>query len=386
MKTWVILCWCALLTACATVVTVPPAETVLNDKLFTPPTARIDAADVFALSDEMRHYLDNDIAKYVRTKGTTHALVDALYSKQQLQLEYESAMTRNAAQAFASRSGNCLSLVIMTAAFAKQMGINVEFQSVFIDETWSRKGNINFLSGHVDLSLRRPAVDSQYGPMDNSSLIVDFLPSDDVQAYRRQTITEKTIIAMYMNNRAAESLAVDQVNDAYWWAREAILQAPTFLSAYNTLGVIYESHGNRKEAEQVFSMILEREPDNLAALSNQARLLAKLGRTAEAAALNARLTKIEPYPPFYFFDRGMLAMRAGDFQKAKEMFSKEVNRAAYYHEFQFWLGIADLRLGDMTEARKHIAMALENGPTIADRDLYSAKLEQLKMSKSYRQN
>lgn len=387
MKTWVILGMCAWLSACASVATMPPpAETVLNDQLFSPPAARIDAADVFALSAGMQHYLDSDIARSVRAKGAVDALVDALYSRQQLKLEYESAMTRNAAQAFESRTGNCLSLVIMTAAFAKKLGINVEFQSVYVEETWSRKGNINFLSGHVDLALRRSATDSHYDALGGTTTIIDFLPPGETETYRRKAIAENTIVGMYMNNRAAESLALGNVNDAYWWAREAIRQAPTFLSSYNTLGVIYEKHGNLKEAEKVFSMVLEREPDNIAALSNQASLLEDLGRTEEAKALNARLTKIEPYPPFYFFDQGMVAMRAGDFRKAKELFSKEVKRAAYYHEFQFWLGIADLQLGDLSEAREHLTIALENGPTVADRNLYSAKLEQLKMSKPSRQN
>ncbi|MES2070652.1 MAG: hypothetical protein V4488_09915 [Pseudomonadota bacterium] len=386
MKTWATLCLCALLSACASVSTLPRVDSLLNDKLFQPASVRIDANDVFALSGEMQRYLEQDIAKLVRVKGTTSALVDALYNKQQLKLEYESAMTRNAAQAFSSRSGNCLSLVIMTAAFAKKMDINIEFHSVYVEETWSRKGNINFLSGHVNLTLGRTATKSRFEYIGDPPLIVDFIPASESRGYRQQVIPESTIVAMYMNNRAAESLAVDKVDDAYWWAREAVIQAPTFLSAYNTLGVVYQTRDMLKQADQVFSAVLEREPDNIAALSNQSKVLRDLGRLEESKALNARLARIEPYPPFYFFDRGIAAMKEGDFQTAKELFTKEVNRAAYHHEFQFWLGIADMRLGDVREARKHIAIALENGPTIADRDLYSAKLEQLKMYKATRQN
>lgn len=382
MKAWAILCMCALLSACASVTTVPSTDTVLNDKLFAPASVRIDAGDVFALSDEMRAYLNNDIARLVRSKGsTTDALVEALYNKSLLRLDYESSMTRNASQSFASRSGNCLSLVIMTAAFAKQLGVSVQFNSVFVDETWSRKGNINFLNSHVNLSLGRK-INSRFDYMNDPQVTIDFLPAEETRGYRRQSISESTVIAMYMNNRAAESLAENRVDDAYWWAREAIRTAPAFMVAYNTLGVIYQAHGNFAEATRVFGLILEREPGNIAALSNQARILARLGRLEEAKTLSARLKEMEPYPPFYFFDRGMAAMRQGDFKAAKELFSQEVNRAAYYHEFQFWLGIADLRLGDMTEARRHIEIALENGPNIADRNLYSAKLEQMKYRSS----
>jgi hypothetical protein len=40
-------------------------------------------------------------------------------------IEYDSTVTRTAAQTYAARAGNCLSLVIMTAAFAEELGLRV---------------------------------------------------------------------------------------------------------------------------------------------------------------------------------------------------------------------------------------------------------------------
>jgi len=40
-------------------------------------------------------------------------------------LEYESRVTRNASETYAARMGNCLSLVIMTAAFARKVGMRI---------------------------------------------------------------------------------------------------------------------------------------------------------------------------------------------------------------------------------------------------------------------
>ena len=75
-------------------------------------------------------------------------------------------------------------------------------------------------------------------------------------------------------------------------------------------------------------------------------------------------------------------MRAGDINAARDLFAKEVARAPYNHEFQFWLALAYLRLGSVEEARKHLALALENSTTRGERDLYAAKLEKLKRSGS----
>ena len=41
---------------------------------------------------------------------------------------------------------------------------------------------------------------------------------------RAMAVGEDTILAMYMNNRAAEALVRGRVDDAYWLAREAIRQ------------------------------------------------------------------------------------------------------------------------------------------------------------------
>ena len=70
------------------------------------------------------------------------------------------------------------------------------------------------------------------------------------------------------------------------------------------------------------------------------------GRTAEANVLASRLEQLEPHPAFSYFNRGMKALQDGNPAAARELFAKEVDRAPYYHEFRFWLGIAYLRLGD----------------------------------------
>lgn len=380
MKTWAILLLCGVLAACTSAPVAPPQrpEALFHDDLFAAPSQRINADDVFALSDDMRRYLTQGIAWQLHSAGLQQGLIDALYSREQLKLEYDSAMTRNAAQAFDARSGNCLSLVIMTAAFAKELGLRVQYQSVLVDEAWSRSGGMYFSSGHVNLTLGRRFINALPGYNTNQSITIDFLPIEDTRGQHTRVIAEATVVAMYMNNRAAESLAQGQVDDAYWWARAGIEHMPTFLSAYNTLGVVYLRHGNLPQAEQVLQDVVAREPGNASALSNLALVLDRQGRTAEAETRRRQLAQIEPYPPFHFFDLGIEAMHAGDYAAAKRLFAKEIDRAAYHHEFHFWLGVANFRLGDLKEARKHLTIALENSTTRSTHDLYAAKLDWLR--------
>jgi Tfp pilus assembly protein PilF len=266
----------------------------------------------------------------------------------------------------------------MTAAFAKELGLNVYFQNVVVDQTWRRSGGLYLASGHVNLSLSKPISIDQRNYEPARALTIDFLPPQDMAGYRTTPLEEKTIVAMYMNNRAVEALAQNQVDNAYWWARAAVTQNPSFTAAYNTLAVVYQRHGDRQLAEHAFRAALERSPDDIAVMQNLVPLLAELGKNEESQLMSKRLARLEPSPPFHYFDLGMKAMERKDYQAAKALFAREVGRAPYNDEFHFWLGIAHLRLGEAEQARQQIALALDNSTTRDGKAQYSAKLAHLR--------
>ena len=370
----------ALLAGCATMPGTPPAARLFADRLFAAPSERVSPADVFALSEDMKKYLAESVAGRSRGAADRQALMDALYGKGQLKLEYESTLTRNASQAFADRAGNCLSLVIMTAAFAKAMDMPVRFQRLVSDETVTRSGDIHFYIGHVNVSLGSKQAESGLDRGRSDDMTIDFLPPQLTRGLHMQPVREETVIAMYMNNRAAEALARGQVDDAYWWAREAVLADPTFGSGQNTLGVVYQRHGNLAEAEAALAYALDHEPRNTHVMSNLVGVLAARGRTDESTALARKLAQIEPIPAFQLFDRGRKAYDEGDNVAARDLFAKEVERAPHYHEFRYWLAAAYARLGDAEAARRELALAMEYSLTHSERDIYAAKLDRLRAS------
>lgn len=378
MKSWGALLCSLLLAACASPPVAQRPESPFRDDLFAPPSVGISASEVFALSSDMRNYLQNEIADQLRTKGPQRGLIDALYDKNQLKLDYDVELTRDAAQTFAARAGNCLSLVIMTAAFAKEMGLPARYQRVLVDDAWSRSGDMYFSSSHINLTLGNTEIGDHILDDKTAQLTIDFVEPRDMFRRRVREITEDTVVAMYMNNRAAESLARGQVTDAYWWAREAIVQDPRFLSSYNTLGVVYRHHGNLRQAESVLSHVLELEPANTQVMSNLVLVFTDEGRTQDATALSRKLEQLEPFPPFYFFNLGRIAMDQGDYEAARKLFAKEVDRDVYYHEFHFWLAAAYLGLGETRQAREQLALAMETSTTHKQHELYAAKLDRLR--------
>jgi len=381
MKTWIV-SLLIFLSGCAHVeqpsVSDNQIKALLDDSAFAAPSQPVDASKLFDLSPAMRsHLASTRFQALLHEHGQALGLVHALYDASDLKLDYDSSYTGNAAETYASRQGNCLSLVILTAAFARQLDLNVHFQEVQIEDTWSRDHSLYLVSSHVNLSLAPRAARTED---DNASamLTVDFVPGAAIARQRVRYLSETDIVALYMNNRAAEELAKGRQADAYWWARGALLKKPTLSTAYNTLGVIYQRSGQHLLAEQVFRAALEREPDSLVVLQNLAPLLAANGKTAEAEQLKQRAARLYPAPPYHFFNQGMEAYRAGNIAQARNLFAREVARAPYNDEFHFWLGIANLQLGELKVAEKQLALAHDMSVRSDTRERYAAKLAHLR--------
>ena len=365
-----------LLSACASAPKDRDAVLPFHDARFAPPGEPVSTDAVFALDAAMRRYLAVEIAGSLRSRGVQAGFVDALRDTRGLKLEYDSARTKNAAEAFATRSGNCLSLVIMTAAFARELGLNYSFASADIDERWSRSGDLLLASGHVNITLGQRRLEGSAST--RREMTIDFVPAAELRRVFRREIDEATVLAMFANNRAAEALAEGLLDDAYAWAKLALGHDRGFLPGWNTLGVVYLHHGDAAFAAETFEHVLASAPRDTRSLANLAEAYTRLGRVADAGALQQRLLAVEPEPPFHFLRLGMAALQRGDAALARKLFLREAERDADDHEVHYWLGLAEWRLGDVAGARRELALAMENSSSPRQHDLYAAKLAWLR--------
>ena len=356
----------------------PPSPQLFRDDRFTSSRPDTSRARIFAASDELRRFLQNDIAAELRNKGKQVGLIDSLY-RGELRIDYDAGTTRNAAETFARRSGNCLSLAVLTGTVAQELGLTVHYQSVVTDETWGRGDGLYYSIGHVNVVIGSRTQGSRgLADDDTVSHTIDFMPGSVLRATRTRPISEDRIAAMFMNNRAAESLLDGKIDDAYWWARQAALEDPVYAQSFNALGVIYRRIGHLEDAERALRHALQQDPDNVHAMSNLALVLSDAGRPLEAQPLLARVERLQFHPPFFHFERGREAYDRGDIKLARTYFQREIDRNRYSAETHFWLAATYLRDGDFARAREELERAIEYGATKQDRELYAAKLQKVK--------
>lgn len=353
------------------------AKSVLRDAQFSGAQPPDLGDDPFALSPAMQIYLRDKVARRARSSGPRNGLYESL--SQDLVLRYEGERTLSAQQAFAERRGNCVSLVLMTAALAKALDMPLRYHSVLNQEVWSHNAEIAFLSGHINVTLEAAASARNLNPQWDRGLTIDFMPTDrDKQSRYLREIDERTVLAMYYNNRAAESLVAADVQSAYWWARAALLSDPHFNASYNTLGVVYRKNRLPELAEAAFRTAVEREPSNVLAISNLAGHLETTGRASEAAALKQKYGHLSQWAPYQLYQVGLAALKAKDLPKAKQAFETQLRATPYDHDVLFALGMTNLHLGHTKKGQRLLEQALVESTTQSSRNLYSAKLQLLK--------
>ena len=97
-----------------------------------------------------------------------------------------------------------------------------------------------------------------------------------------------------------------------------------FLPGVNTLAVVYSRLGLLPQAETALRHVLVQEPLNTSALSNLARLLERTGRLDESRVVAAQLARVQPVPPFQYYDQARQALAAGNATAARQLLMKEL--------------------------------------------------------------
>lgn len=361
-------------------------ELPLADALFQPVEV-LSPDDLFRLDPIMRAHLERELRSPLRPdpsrpEATTaaHRLVRALGSGGPLRLDYDASRTRTAQETFHERAGHCLSLVILTAAFADAMGLEVRFHSVPSAETWEQQGDLQFHVGHVNLALStRPRLGGS--AVWDEWLLVDFLPGADLKRQRHDPLTRERVVAMFMNNRAAEHLAQGQLDAAYAWAAQSLRQDPAFAGAANTLGVVYLRRGEPAWAERALRHALRQAQDDDSARahawSNLALALQRQGREEEAQLARAEWQRRQPVVPFADLLAAQEAMRQGEWDRARRLVQRELTRMPDQHELHYWLAVALVNLGQNAQAALHLDRAIAQASSRPQAEVYARKRQAL---------
>lgn len=292
-------------------------------------------------------------------------------------------VTLNASQALDQKTGNCLTLAIVTKALADLVGLETAFQRVNSAPVYARYSDVMTLSSHVRTYIYEPThqSDSDIIVIRRASVIIDYFPtSSDVSGYM---VDVRDFIAMYYQNLAAEALIKHQSDIAYSLLRQGIALSHTNPDTLNTLAVLFTRMSEQGEAEILYRYMLNNGFATANVIANYAALLQTQGRFKQAKSFAKLIDKIEDDNPYRWIDMADKAFAAGEYHLAEKYYTKANRIAPYLHEGQFGLAKSYYQLGEVSAAKDALTQAIDISYQPDNKRLYQAKLQTLLIEQAY---
>lgn len=302
------------------------------------------------LNDEIRQLVDANINRNSNEEVRVDVLQDLLYGEQFLNIQYSDVKTHTAEEAFYARSGNCLSVMNLYVAMARYAGVDASFQTVDVQPSWDRRGDLLVLSQHINatgrLSVRR-------------SYVVDFTPEIALQKLTSSVVTDQQARSLYFNNIGVEFLIAGDEEQALIYFKNALFLDGESSIAWNNIGATYNRLGNTAFAEYSYRMAFNSDASNATAINNLAKFYRRTGDLRLAREYELAIERFNNRNPYFHYARGNVAFYDNDLETARLAYRRALRLKEAEPDFYFALARVQLALGDPAEARSLVDSANE---------------------------
>jgi len=333
--------------------------------------------DIFQLSeDRQNHFLDYyyaeanlSVAEHIRVYNYISEFLDGFDYK---------GNTYNAHLASTERAGNCLSLAILTKAYASLVNLDIKFKKVNSAPIYQRNSAITTISSHVQTHLYAPKkIPKDKGSLGviRSKIIIDYFPSSG--GVVGGIVEDQDFSAMYYQNVAAQAIIDGDFDLAYSLLSAAMQLSPHNHETLNTLAVLHKITGNTSLAEAIYLSGIESPVGSVSMLSNYILLLKEGNRLEEVALMQAKYDEIRDDNPYRWYDLANQAYAKEKYSQALKYYEKSIQAAPYLHESFFGQAKTYFHLGNKRKAKIAMKKAAELAYKPSDEKLYLAKLNSL---------
>lgn len=299
--------------------------------------------DPLYISDEVKQYIDSYIRPRDGEETRVDKLQDLLYGEEFLHIQYSSDQTHTAMGAFRAREGNCLGVMNLYIAMARYAGLDANFQTVDVQPSWDRRGDLLVLSQHINASGKISA---------RRTYVVDFTPEISLQQLTSNVVTDKVARSLYFNNLGVEKLIDGNYEEALVYFKNALFLDEESAIAWNNIGSNYNRLGNEEFAEYAYRMAFSLDGNNATAINNLAKYYRRSGEFRLAREYEKAIERFNDRNPYYHFAQGSVAFDAGEFDVARKSFRTAVRLKEEEPDFYYALASAHLRLGNESEAKR----------------------------------
>lgn len=291
-----------------------------------------------------------------------------------------SGSTHTAQDAAREGEGNCLSLAILTAAYARLAGLEIKFQAVNSPPLYKKYGDLMLISSHVRTKILKPAVKDE-STSDNTlkisrgAVIVDYFSQFDnvTGGY----VSGDRVTAMFYRNHVAQALIESRFAEAFWLVHKALTLAPGDPENITAMALVLRRLGKGTEADNLYQRSVEAGINNVTLLSNYGKRLQMLGKYAQAAEIDTLILDNEDDNPYAWVALSHERLAAKQPRRAEALFKKALHLAPYLDDIYLGLASSYFLQGKRLLAEEALLQAHELAWDEKSKLLYAEKLSAL---------
>ncbi len=297
--------------------------------------------DPLSLSEEIKQLVDSQVSRRESEQTRVEKLQNILYGEEFLYLQYDDKKTHTAIEAFHARRGNCLSAMNLYVAMARYAGVDAKFQTVRVQPSWDRRGNLLVISQHINATGRFNA---------NRSYVVDFTPEIALQQLTSRAISDREARALYFNNLGVEALVAADFQQSLEYFKNALFLNPELSISWNNIGTAYSRLSETELAEYSYQMAFNTDRSSVTAVNNLVKLYRNNGQQELAQDYEVAIERFNNQNPYFHYARGALALTANNLESARVSFRRALRLKREEPDFYTALAHVYTALGEEEEA------------------------------------
>ncbi|RYV03850.1 hypothetical protein SOPP22_02230 [Shewanella sp. OPT22] len=353
----------------------PPLH--INYALFAPASIEIPSAlSLFQLTDVQKRHFLNYYHRQLEQDVKPHQALANYMQAQFTDFTYYGE-TFDASTAILQAQGNCMSLAMITSAYAKLINLEYDYKKVNSQPIFDKQNGYLLVSSHVQTRLFDPTYEKEEDSITvlKPMVIVDYFPSTD--NYPGKLLEEKTFVAKYYVNLAAQKIVDGRLDDAFHYSMKALEYDDQYSGAINILAVLHKQKGDHQTADSLYQYGLFYDENNVRLLSNYLILLKSQHRLKDINIQQAKLDKLDDPNPYAWLEQAYAAQHDNQSKRATRYYKKALDIAPYLQPAYLGLYQIYLENNRNKEAKAILQQALYWTHEPDEKQRYKYKLYQL---------
>ncbi|MBE0369909.1 tetratricopeptide repeat protein [Pseudoalteromonas aurantia] len=355
-------------------------SSLFNHSLFNE-QAVIPEADIFLLptAEQVQFHAYHQDAL---TKGVREDRIIANYLNTKLnEFTYDGA-TLSAAQTLVQDEGNCISLAILTQAYANLIDVETSFREVASIPVYKKTERTLLVSNHFKTKLFAPD-DNPEGWISaiRPGTVIDYFPAQDI--YFVSTATVDDLTAKFYANLATNELLNEQFDKSYSYLKQAFKHKKTDPELINLAAILHRRAGDADTAKRLFEYAIQHSLISSNLLSSYTYLAAELNDMILVKKLEA-MSEASAKTPFDIINIARKAFMNQHYTRAEKLLSELVQEFPYLPEPYFELAKLHYQKNNLSTSQHFLSEALLKAEDQKKAGIYQAKLSSLEQLLSKR--